>query len=264
MIQEALIKVSNKESLKAMGIGGVVGTLSGLTGVGGGVVLVPLLVGVLKVPQHRAHGTSLAAVFFIGLFSAVQYATRGYVDLILMAELVVMGFIGMFVGAKFMLKVPAGQLRRAFGVLLVGVALSMWFKEFYMSQEGFKFEAGHVTVLRVLIGTSIGLVAGFLGGLLGVGGGVVMVPAMVLGLNIAQHTAQGVSLAVLACTSTVGATTHYRQGTVAPNVALWVVPSALLCTFLGTWLASILPALWLTKVFGVVLFFTGLNMVFRR
>ena len=259
-----MVQVVSRESLKAIGIGALVGTLSGLTGVGGGVVLVPLLVGVLKVPQHRAHGTSLAAVFLIGLFGAVQYATRGYVDLILVLELVVMGFVGMFIGAKFMMRVPARQLRRAFGVLLVGVAFSMWLKEFYITQQGFVTEAGHVTPLRVLIGTSIGLVAGFLGGMLGVGGGVVMVPAMVLGLNIAQKTAQGVSLAVLACTSTVGATTHYRQGTVALNIAIWVVPSALVATFLGTWLASVLPAFWLTKLFGVVLFLTGLNMVFRR
>lgn len=259
-----MVQVVRGESLKAIGIGALVGTLSGLTGVGGGVVLVPLLVGVLKVSQHRAHGTSLAAVFLIGLFSAVQYATRGYVDLILVAELVVMGFIGMLVGAKFMMKVPARELRRAFGVLLVVVAFSMWFKELYMSQEGFVSEAEHVTPLRVLIGTSIGLVAGFLGGMLGVGGGVVMVPAMVLGLNIAQKTAQGVSLAVLACTATVGATTHYRQGTVALNVALWIVPSAVLGTFLGTWLVTILSAFWLTKIFGGVLFLTGLNMTFRR
>ncbi|HXX79945.1 MAG TPA: TSUP family transporter, partial [Thermodesulfovibrionales bacterium] len=63
-------------------IGLLAGILGGLLGIGGGIVMIPLMVGLLKVTQHRALGTSLAAMIFIGLVGAATYALQGSVDLL--------------------------------------------------------------------------------------------------------------------------------------------------------------------------------------
>ena len=107
-------------------IGAFDGLFSGITGIGGGAVLVPLLVTALKVPQHRAHGTSIAIIALIACAGAPVYAGRGWVDWLLAAELAAGSMIGVILGAKLMLRIPALQLRRGFGLLLVVVALKMF------------------------------------------------------------------------------------------------------------------------------------------
>ena len=108
-------------------IGAFDGLFSGLTGAGGGAILVPLLVTALKVPQHRAHGTSLAIIVFIALAGVPVYAQEGAVDWMLAGQLAVGSIVGVVVGAKLMLHIPARRLRRGFGVFIATVALIMLF-----------------------------------------------------------------------------------------------------------------------------------------
>ncbi len=110
----------------------------------------------------------------------------------------------------------------------------------------------------------LGLLAGALGGMLGVGGGIFIVPGMVLLLGMPQHIAQGTSLAVIAVTSLVGAYTHYRQGTVSPRLVAIIAPIALLFGVLGAHLATLIPARPLQVLFSIVLLFMGLRMVLGK
>ena len=109
-------------------IGAAAGLLSGLTGVGGGWILVPILAGVLKLGQHQAHGTSLAAIVPIGLFAAIAYAFRGQMDWALVTQLGLGSVAGVILGAKLMMRVPAKRLQQGFGalLLLVGLRLLIW------------------------------------------------------------------------------------------------------------------------------------------
>lgn len=106
-------------------IGAADGLFSGLTGIGGGAVLVPLLVNALRIPQHRAHGTSLAIIVAVAFAGLPVYAAEGAVDWILAAQLAVGSMIGVVVGARLMLRVRALILRRAFGIFLALIALRM-------------------------------------------------------------------------------------------------------------------------------------------
>ena len=110
-------------------IGAAAGMLAGLTGVGGGVFLVPLMVGLLAVAQHQAHGTSLAVIFPIALVAAITYAIHGHilghVDWGLFLGLVLGGLVGVVLGARLMVKVPSRQLRWMFGAFLVFVGVYM-------------------------------------------------------------------------------------------------------------------------------------------
>ncbi len=115
--------------------------------------------------------------------------------------------------------------------------------------------------MNVAIGIGIGLVAGIASGMLGIGGGVILIPVMVLLIGVAQHTAQGVSLAVITVVALVGAITHYRQQNIRLGVALWIIPSAVVFSFLGGVFADMLDAALLRNVWGALLIVVGIVMM---
>jgi uncharacterized membrane protein YfcA len=106
-------------------IGLATGLFSGFFGVGGGVIAVPLLVGLLALGQHRAHGTSLAAIVVTATTSAVVYALRGDIDWLLAAKVTVGCVVGVLLGARLMARLPAHRLRQGFAVVLLLVGLRM-------------------------------------------------------------------------------------------------------------------------------------------
>lgn len=108
-------------------IGLVAGVLSGLFGIGGGVVIVVALVALADFPIHRATGTSLAALLLpVGSFGAYIYWKRGNVD-IQAAALIAVGLaVGAWIGARFAQHLNPVALQRAFAIFLVVVAVRMW------------------------------------------------------------------------------------------------------------------------------------------
>jgi len=121
MLTESLVAV-----MALIGLAG--GVLSGLFGIGGGVVIVPLLILVLGFTAQQAAGTSLAALLLpVGLFGAIQYWQAGQVN-ILNAALLALGLlIGAFIGARLGLSLPSEVIQRGFGVLLVVVGIRFVF-----------------------------------------------------------------------------------------------------------------------------------------
>jgi uncharacterized membrane protein YfcA len=102
------------------------GILSGMFGIGGGVLIVPALVYVLKFSQHKAQGTSLAAMLLpIGILGVVEYYRHGNVD-IKAAAFIALGFIGgALLGALFIQPVSDILLKRIFGVFLLALSIYM-------------------------------------------------------------------------------------------------------------------------------------------
>jgi len=115
--------------------------------------------------------------------------------------------------------------------------------------------------LDLLIILVLGLAAGVLAGLLGIGGGVILVPAMVFLLGVDQKVAQGVSLVVIVPTAIVGAITHYRRGNVLPRLALSLGIAAVFGALLGAWLAGQLDPTWLRRGFGVFVVAVATRMI---
>ena len=115
--------------------------------------------------------------------------------------------------------------------------------------------------MDIFTGLLVGLVAGVVSGMLGVGGGTITIPGMVLLLDIEQHTAQGVALAAMLTTAMVGAFVHYRQRNVNLRVAIWIAPLAIVFSFLGAWAAGVVMAEWLTRVFAIALLIIGFKML---
>jgi uncharacterized membrane protein YfcA len=115
--------------------------------------------------------------------------------------------------------------------------------------------------MHIVIAVAVGLVAGVISGMLGVGGGTISIPAMVLLLGVEQHTAQGVSLAAMMFTALVGAFIHYRQGNVKLNAVFLIIPSAVAFSFLGAWAAGHVTAEWLSRAFAIFLLLIGCRML---
>ena len=116
--------------------------------------------------------------------------------------------------------------------------------------------------MSVMIALALGLAAGFLSGMLGIGGGTVSIPGMVLILEENQHTAQGVALGAMLAAALVGTWVHYRQGNLRPGIALSIAPSAIIFSLLGAWAAGLVAAEWLTRVFAVALLAIGCRLLF--
>ena len=110
-----------------VGIGLVGGLLAGLFGIGGGIVIVPLLLLGTSMPILTATGTSLGALLLpVGAIGAWTYYRSGHLD-VSAALWIALGLtVGVAVGARFAQSMSPIVLRRGFSVLLVGVALKMW------------------------------------------------------------------------------------------------------------------------------------------
>lgn len=118
--------------------------------------------------------------------------------------------------------------------------------------------------MNLVVEISIGLVAGMLAGMLGIGGAIILIPGMVLLLGVEQHTAQGISLGVMSLTALAGSLVHYRLHHVNLKVVLWIAPAAIVFVLLGGWLANRIEALWLTRAFGMLMLFAAARMMLAK
>ena len=109
-------------------LGLIAGSLSGLIGIGGAIIIIPSLVLLFGLSQHTAQGTALALMVPpIGLLAAWTYYKQGFVDFKI-AGLICLGFFfGGLVGAKFATNIPEDILRKVFGVILLASSLRMIF-----------------------------------------------------------------------------------------------------------------------------------------
>jgi uncharacterized membrane protein YfcA len=241
--------------LPTVGVGLVCGLASGLLGIGGAVIMVPLLVAVLGLTQHRAHGTSLVVTIFTASAALIGYARGGYLDLGLALTLAAGSVIGSPLGARWAQATSAATLRRAFGVLIALVGIRLFLVQL---PEGQLIPTDGVPgiLAHVLLGFAVGVLSGFFG----VGGGVVLIPALVLLSGVPQHLAQGVSLLFIIPTVLVGGWTHYRLGNVDTRIVLPLAAASSAAAVLASLVAATLPATTLRILFGCLLVVVGLRL----
>jgi uncharacterized protein len=117
---------------------------------------------------------------------------------------------------------------------------------------------------ETIIALLIGLAGGTFGGLLGIGGGTLFVPALVLILDQDQKVAQAISLVVIIPTAISATTANVRRGLVDTEVALLVTPAAVLLALGGGFLAGEIPSEWLSRIFGVVVLYVGTRSLLKN
>ena len=238
-------------------IGFLAGIFGALVGVGGGVVVVPLLTGWLGLAQHMSHGTSLISVGFTGIVGAYTYYQGGSLDLELALTVGIPAGICAVLGARATGRLEVGQLRRVFGILLLVVAASLLLEEFFAPDLSW---LGQARWPLLVVG---GAFSGYASGLLGIGGGTILVPLLVFVAGLDQHLAQGTSLLAMVFPSAVGGMVHSRMGQVNWRVLPYLLFGSFIGAYLGGMAALVAPAQLLRGIFALVLSWTGVGYLRR-
>ena len=229
--------------------------------------MVPLQVVWRHMSQRHASGTSLAAILPIALVgSAAYYFGPGgpQLDLNVALLVVVGGMAGVFGGAQLADRVPEHALKIVVALLLVAAGA----KELHDGIVGVSGAplagVGPAGTLRAVMLVLAGVAVGVLSGLTGVGGGVLLVPLLVIGFGVGHRVAQGTSLLAIIPNSVIGTVVHQRHGDVdvgaATRIGLAGVPAAVVGAVLALWL----PQRLLAAMFGLFLLLAAVLLWPRR
>jgi uncharacterized protein len=255
------------------------GLFGSLAGIGGGLIIVPLLTIALGVDIKHAIAASLLGVIAVSTAAASTYLQSGLVDrrlgLTLLLATAAGGIAGGYVGGLLDPQLLAG----IFGVVLVLVAIQMLRGrraapvELSGEPTGFEFDSSYVEpttgqelayrARRIGLGTAISLVGGALSGLLGVGGGIVNVPTMNLVMGIPIRIALTTSTYMLGATAAASAVIYYSRGLVDPLIAAPVVVGVFIGARTGARLAHRLPQHALQLLFVAVAAIFAVQMLLR-
>ncbi len=262
--------------------GGIVGFALGLTGGGGGVFAVPLLVYGLSIAPREAVGISLASVGGIALFGATIRLIRGEVELPTGLLFAIAGMIGAPVGSYLSKLIPENVLLVMFAMLMLVVAYRMWMKsknpgiasgvcnsESKNSPDRSVCQRDEDGKLRLTsrcgrLLVLVGLITGVLSGMFGVGGGFIIVPALVLLSGMAIHRAVGTSLFVIVLISISGVISHMVNGNSLPvNTTLLFLAGGGIGMWLGGIVATRLNASTLQKIFSIAVVAVAAFVIFK-
>jgi uncharacterized membrane protein YfcA len=255
------------------------GLFGSLVGVGGGIIIVPLLVGALAVDIRHAIAASLLGVICVSTAGAASYLQAGLVDrrlgLTLLMATATGGIVGGYLGGLLDPRVLAAM----FGIVLVVVAAQMLrsrrrvVAELAGEPTGLEFESSYVEpttgaetryrVQRVGLGSAISLVAGALSGLLGIGGGVVNVPTMNIVMGVPIRVALTTSTYMLGATAAASAVIYFSRGLVDPLIAAPVVVGVFIGARIGARLARRVPHNTLQLLFAAVALIFAVQMLLK-
>lgn len=234
-----------------------VGAVAAMLGIGGGIFMVPLLLlGGFVATSPEAVGTSAAAVMATGLASTAAYLRRRKTNWRVGLTLIPGALAGGWIGPWLCGLIGGPGLSVAFGLFLLYPAAILALGK----QPKELFPGKGRTAVGAVSGAGVGLVAGTASGLFGIGGGVVMVPALTfLGLDILPAVAT--SLFVMIPTSAMSAARHAMAGRVHWELALPLMAGIVVGTQVGPLLSARLPAPWLRRLFALLLLYTAAQMV---
>ncbi len=237
-------------------LGAVSGFLSGLLGIGGGLVIVPVLV-MLGYEIKFAAAVSLLAVLVICLVGTVSFAALGEVDWLISALVAVGSVAGVLLGTRLMRYLPTRAIQIAFAILLVAVAASL----FWVIPDR---DAALVLSVPVAVGLVVmGLVIGFFASLLGLGGAFLVVPAMMLLFQTSDLLAKTTALAMMVPATLAQGIGHWRAGRSDVRSSLLIAAGATTTTTFGAVLAVAIEP-WLSNVlFAALLLYLSGQLLWR-
>lgn len=239
-------------------------------GIGGGVVIVPALVA-LGMSLQAAVGTSLAALLMpVGIFAVIQYYRAGKLRLPIAIPIAVGLIGGGIVGAEIALGLDTATLQRLYGFFLLYASWRFMEPRKWLSQlrdpssaPPAPVESGGEGSVSWVIMLGVGLGAGVLSGMFGIGGGIVIVPILVGLLKFDQKVAVGTSLgALLLPVGLGGVSRYYAEGLLDIGAAALVAVGLVIGSFGGAKLALRLPSTTVKRLYGIFLLFVAARFIF--
>jgi uncharacterized membrane protein YfcA len=251
-------------------VGVLAGVLSGMFGIGGGIVIVPVLVALFGYGFQEAVATSLAALLMpVGIFAVIAYYRAGKMKLTISA-LIAFGLIfGGLAGAELAQNLPVTTLQRLYALFLLYASWRFveprkWWAELRADTPpapSTQVETLNAAWYWILL---LGLGAGVISGMFGVGGGIVIVPALVTFLNFDQKLAVGTSLGALLLPVGAGAViSYYQAGMLDLQAAVFVALGLVVGAFLGAKIALGLPEKTIKRLYGIFLLIVALRFLLQ-
>jgi uncharacterized membrane protein YfcA len=245
-------------------VGFVVGVLIGLSGVGGGVLLLPVLIFGLKVPAIVAVGSDSLFNFFTKIPASIVHIRKGTVRGKVVAALALGSIPGSITGVKTLLHIRHlygdgvnNFIKSAIGVLLIIVPLLLLFQKRIEEKI-----ANRPPTMRGFAGMAlIGLVAGFLVGMTSVGSGSIIMMLLLLFYSFPPKVNVGTDIVHAVILTGVTGFMHFRAGNVDPYLVITLLIGSVPGGLVGSHLATKVPMLWLRRLLCALLLITGARML---
>lgn len=236
------------------GVGALLGSLLGL---GGGFLIVPMLTIFLGIPIKTAVALSLLAILANSISASIVYVDRRVVDFRLGLILESTTMLGAIAGANINLMVSESIIYFVFGIVLVYVAYRMVYGSKY-GDGGVGCKGG-----SILLAAGVSFVAGLLSGLLGIGGGILKMPILILLLSLPTRVAIGTSLFMISITSATSTYIYFINNVIVLSYAPYAVLGASIGAQLGSRLGFRIEAKYLRILFSMFLLLFSLIMIGR-
>ena len=256
-------------AIVVMAVGALAGTLGALLGVGGGVFLVPFLNAALGLPFNVASGVGLMCVIATSSVVSATASERRPANLRLGMVLQIASSAGGLLGGIYVVRLPHRALYIMFAVVTAAIALVVMsrldrrnvildnkadpgpFGGRYFEEESNQEVVYRTRNLPVALGVS--LVGGSISGLLGIGGGILQVPALNAWCGVPLRVAAATSAVMIGVTAVASAPIYYARGDVIPALAASAVIGVLLGSRFGFWFGDRARAKWLKMILAAVL-----------
>jgi len=239
------------------------GLLGGLLGIGGGIVIMPVLRFLFGIPTPFAAGTTALAVFFTTLTGGYKHVRMGHVDIRSLLPLMAVGAVSTaFFSFLFMFFAERPLwLELGVGCVFLVISLRMILEGFFPSADRPRGSAGAIQS-RGPAKVALGFVSGMLPGLFGIGTGAVLVPAFTYCLNSPIKVAIGSSLVCFSVNAFISSVIKIFQGFVLPDKALFLCIGTAVGAWLGARLNRGFPSSLLKLLFGLAFFYIALKYIF--
>lgn len=244
------------------------GVLSGMFGIGGGVVIVPMLVTFFGFELRNATGTSLGALLLpVAILACITYYRAGKLKIAVAAPVALGLLIGGWFGAQIAFGLPVSTMKLLYGLFLFYPAWRFIEPRKWLAQRRSgtsapaKEEESRTSSFPVLV--VVGFGAGIISGLFGVGGGIVIVPVLITMLRFDQKVAVATSLGALLLPVGFGAAyTYYQNGELDPATSGMVALGLVFGALLGARITLALPSATVKRLYGIFLLFVALRFIF--
>ena len=256
----------------------VAGGLGSLTGLGGGVVIVPMLVLAFGVDIRYAIGASLVSVIATSSGAAASYVREGFSNIRVGMFLEIATTTGALVGAFLAIYLPTHGIAVLFGVILVYSAYGALKPHAHTETEAppdrastlLRLDSSYPTpdgprayrVRHVPLGFGLMFLAGILSGLLGIGSGAIKVLAMDRAMRLPFKVSTTTSNFMIGVTAAASAGVYLRRGYIDPGLAMPVMLGVLAGSMIGARILVAARVTWLRAVFAVVIVALGVEMIY--
>jgi len=248
-----------------LALGLAAGVLSGLFGIGGGIVMVPALIAIFGFDILDANAISLAAMLLpVSILGVIAYYKAGYVDF-RKSLFISLGLLaGSFFGAKIALNIGEGLLAKMYAGLLLYVAVSYLDIPSLIKKNRINSETAIAPRGSVWAFILLGIFAGVIAGMFGKGGGLIIVPALVTIFRFDSKTAAATSLTALQLPVGLPSVIIYaQQGHLNIRYAAFIAGGILFGAFVGTKIAIKTPSALFKKIYAIFLFAVTAYLLYR-